>query len=87
MSEKPSKCTRCGVDVPPILSGPPAQRDTWWRFSIRVKQRDYVLIFNRWTRRWLPEDPADQVALTYTDLALCDDCARAVFLFAQGKTP
>lgn len=85
MSDK--VCTRCGVGVPAILSGPPDERDTWWRKQVTMTRREvrHVLRFRMFKLRWLPEDPGDQLRETYTTLDLCDDCASAVFLFAQGK--
>lgn len=82
-------CTRCGADVPSIMSGPPDKRDRWWRNQIRMTRREvhHVMHFRIFTRRWLPEDPSDQVRETYTTLDLCDRCAGEVFLFAQGKKP
>jgi hypothetical protein len=83
----PRKCTRCGVTVQAIMAGPPADKDTWWRNVVgmrRVEGARWVMRFRMFRRTWLPEDPMDQVRETYTELDLCDDCARAVFAFAQG---
>lgn len=80
-------CTRCKAEVPSILYGPPPpDRDVWWRNRIVMRRREvtHVLRFRMFRRRWLPEDPHDQLAETYTELDLCDSCARAVFAFAQG---
>ena len=76
-------CTRCGADVPTemLVGGT--------RYAIRIRRQTttvhHRLRFARHRFVWLPEDPADQVRTTYTDLALCDDCCAAVFLYAQGK--
>jgi hypothetical protein len=37
------------------------------------------------TLRWLPENPSDQLRETYTELDLCDPCARDVLAFAQTR--
>lgn len=89
MSQADTKCTRCGAVVPSILSGPPRDRDSWWRYQIGMTRREvrYVLRFRMFKRRWLPENPQDQLQETYTTLDLCDRCAGDVFLFAQGKEP
>lgn len=82
------KCTRCGRGVAPILSGPPDGRDTWWRNQIGMTHREktstWVLRLRIFKRRWLPEYAGDQLRETYTTLDLCDDCAAAVFAFAQN---
>jgi hypothetical protein len=72
------------VNVAPIMSGPPDEREVWWRYKIQVKRHTHTLIFNRFTRRWWPERPGDQLSLAFTELDLCDDCAHAVLMFAQG---
>lgn len=85
MSET-SQCQRCAAEVPSILGPPPGDRDTWWRNRIAVRRREvtYTLRLRMFRRRWLPENPHDQVRETWTELVLCDDCARAVFAFAAG---
>jgi hypothetical protein len=86
-----SKCTRCGADVTTVLDtkSRPLDRDTWRRYRalmvVRHHKVTHVLRFRMFTLRWLPADPHDQLRETYTELHLCDDCATAVFLFAQGK--
>lgn len=83
-------CTRCGADVPEILGPPPNDRDyraPWHRSQIRMRRREvsHVLRFRMFKLQWLPENPADRLAETYTTLSLCDRCTRDVFDFAQGK--
>ena len=86
MSAGDATCTRCGVSVPSILSGPVDDRDTWWRNQIRMDRREVsnTLRMRMFTRRWLPENPADQLRETFTTLDLCDECSAAVFMFAQN---
>lgn len=85
MSEQ--RCTRCGADVPAILGPPPSDRDTWWRNQIRMTRSEvqWTLRIRMLKLRWLPKNPHDQVRETYTTLSLCDDCAAAVFAFAQNQ--
>lgn len=82
-------CTRCGADVPSIFTPPPGDRESWWRNQVCITRREvtHVLRFRMFKLRWLPKNPMDQLAETYTTLSLCDQCAGAVFLYAQGKTP
>lgn len=83
----PKKCTRCDAVVPSILSGPPDERDMWWRNVIGMRRIEvaYRMRLRMFRRRWLPENPHDQLRETYTELDLCDPCARAVFAFAQAR--
>lgn len=83
----PKKCTRCGMAVPEILSGPPDARNMWWRNRVQMREVAHTLRFSIFKRQWLPADPFDQVAETYTNLDLCDDCAADVYLYAQGLPP
>lgn len=89
--QSPEPCTRCGADVLPVLSGPPGDRDVWHRYRILLIRREaaaaVTLRFRMFTRRWLPEHAGDQLRETFTELTLCDPCARDVLLFAQGKEP
>jgi hypothetical protein len=59
------------------------------RYAIRIRRQlttvSHRLRFARHRFVWMPENPADQIRTTYTDLTLCDDCCGAVFVFAQGK--
>jgi hypothetical protein len=84
----PATCTRCGQTVLPILSAPPGKSDTWWRNQIGMTRREtttaWVLRMRIFSLRWLPEHAADRLSETYTTLDLCDDCAAAVFFFAQN---
>lgn len=79
------ECTRCGTSVPAILGPPPDDRDRWHRYLIRMRRREvvYTLRFRIFTLRWLPANPSDQLRETYTELDLCDPCARVVLRFAQ----
>lgn len=79
-------CTRCKADVPDILGPPPGDRDFWWRNQIGMTRHrtTWVLRLKVFRLRWLPENPHDQVSQTYTTLDLCDECAAAVFMFAQN---
>lgn len=77
-------CSRCHETIPTGLP-----RDGWTnrvflrrpRFTLR-----HSLRFDVWSFRWLPEDPQDRARRAYTELDLCNDCAVAVFDFAQGRT-
>lgn len=81
------KCTRCGIDVPRVLSGPIEDRNVWTRYRAGLKRTTSTntLKFSMFRREWLPENPHDQLRETFTTLELCDDCTRLVFLFAQGE--
>jgi hypothetical protein len=80
-------CQRCGARVPSILSGPPDGRDQWWRNVVGMRRREvtWTLRLRLFRRRWLPANPRDQVHETYTEFDLCDDCGRAVWVFAYTK--
>lgn len=71
----------------PVLGPPPTGRDVWRRFGVGITTttRTHVLRFRMFKRRWLPENPQDQLSETYTTLSLCDPCAGDVFTFAQGR--
>jgi hypothetical protein len=91
MTDKPKTCTRCGVDVPSILSGPVDDRDTWWRYVVGFQRRtitgETTMRFRMFKRRWLPERASDVLSETYTELTLCDPCAADLLLIAQGLEP
>jgi hypothetical protein len=84
-------CARCSAEVTKVLDtkSRPLDKETWRRYRALMVVRHHkvtnVLKFRMFTLRWLPADPRDQLRETYTELHLCDDCATAVFLFAQGK--
>lgn len=73
-------CTRCHNPIPDRPG------EGWVKKVLLRKQTTrYGLRLDRWRVRWWPENPADRVQLTYSELDLCSPCSVAVWMYAQGK--
>ena len=73
-------CTRCHKPIPDVPT------EGWVNKVLLVKQGvRYKLRLNMWRLRWLPENPADRMRLTYSEVDLCSPCSVAVWMYAQGK--
>ena len=77
----PDLCARCGTE---LLEELPAEGHRY-SISMRHETTAWRLRLTRFRFRWLPEHPGDRVTATSTDLMLCNGCAAATFMFAQGK--
>jgi hypothetical protein len=80
VSTNEKTCTRCGETIPDVPT------EGWVnKILLRKQGVRYRLRVNMWRLRWMPENPADQMRLTYTEFDLCPPCVRAVLAYAYGK--